>query len=412
MFNRRHYAMPLPSFQWTRPPTWHPFHQMNSSLTKYWVAGIGNLIFPTEVRRHTHTPGQLLTSRCITIHPPGIASASFIEDMTDPKPFCCKECGLGFSQKCHLTRHMHIHAKETFVCDVCTKPFSRRGKLNCHIFHKHQTIVDKGHGYPCPQCRKIFSRKFNLARHKLLHTSIEKTNTGKAVLDEMKCNARLYKEQLQLGKDVANNLQEYDDIPELSLSTTHKQALELYKQSRLQHPHHYENVTLRPWQLKVISFIDAPGLRQVIWIVGERGNEGKTFLQNYISYYYGSRRVVATDIAGRKKNIAHYLTKLPLECKDIFLFNHPASASEAVAYDLLEDIKDGRTRSDKYSTAQVTFKTPNTVMVFSNEYPRTEALKKDRWRIYEIRGEVLYDKSSSFAKCRLPTASHSKFFRN
>ena len=228
----------------------------------------------------------------------------------------------------------------------------------------------------------------------------------------MKCNARLYKEQLQLGKDVADNLQEYDDIPELSLSTTHKQALELYKQSRLQHPHHYENVILRPWQLKVISFIDAPGLPQVIWIVGERGNEGKTFLQNYISYYYGSRRVVATDIAGRKKDIAHYLTKLPLECKDIFLFNHPASASEAVAYDLLEDIKDGRTRSDKYSTAQVMFKTPNTVMVFSNEYPRTEALKKDRWRIYEIRGEVLYDKSSSVAKCRLPTASHSKFFRN
>ena len=45
----------------------------------------------------------------------------------------------------------------------------------------------------------------------------------------MQCNARLYKEQLQLGKDVANNLQEYDDIPSLSLSTTHKQALELYK---------------------------------------------------------------------------------------------------------------------------------------------------------------------------------------
>ena len=121
---------------------------------------------------------------------------------------------------------------------------------------------------------------------------------------------------------------------------------------------------------------------------------------------------MATDIAGRKKNIAHYLTKLPLECKDIFLFNHPASASEAVAYDLLEDIKDGRTRSDKYSTAQVVFKTPNTVMVFSNEYPRTEALKRDRWRIFEIRGDVLYDKSSLVAKCRLPIASHSKFFRN
>ena len=193
-------------------------------------------------------------------------------------------------------------------------------------------------------------------------------------MDEMKSNARLYKEQVQLGKDVANNLQEYDAIPELSLSTTHKQALELYKQSRLQHPHHYENVTLRLWQLKVISYIDAPRLRQVIGIVGERGNEGKTFLQNYISNYYGSHRVVVTDIAGRKQNIAHYLTNFRYSARTYSYSIIIALASEAVAYDLLEDFKDGRTRSDKYSTAQVMFKTPNTVMVLSNEYPRTEAL--------------------------------------
>ena len=160
----------------------------------------------------------------------------------------------------------------------------------------------------------------------------------------------------------------------------------------------YENVTVRLWQHKVVSFIEAPHLRQVIWIVGAQGNEGKTFLQNYISNYYGSRRVVATDIAGRKNNIAHYLVKLPLECKDIFLFNHPATASEAVAYDLLEDIKDGRTRSDKYSTEQVMFKAPNTVIVFSNEHPRTEALKKDRWRIYEIIDEELYHKNPLTSK--------------
>ena len=161
------------------------------------------------------------------------------------------------------------------------------------------------------------------------------------------------------------------------------------------------------WQHKLISFIDAPHLWQVIWIMGAGGIEGKTFLQIYISNHYVSRRVVATDIAGRKRNIAHYLAKLPLECKDIFLLNHPAPASEAVAYDLLEDIKDGWTRSDKFSTEQVMFKTPNTVMVFSNEHPRTEALKKDHWGIYEIRDEGLH---ASVAKHRLDTTAHTKFF--
>ena len=88
----------------------------------------------------------------------------------------------------------------------------------------------------------------------------------------MKCNARLYKEQLELGKDVANNLQEYDDIPEQSLSVTHKQALELYNQSCVQCPNRYESVTLRLWQSKVISFMDSTHPKQVIWNVGARGN--------------------------------------------------------------------------------------------------------------------------------------------
>ena len=68
---------------------------------------------------------------------------------------------------------------------------------------------------------------------------------GHPVLDGMKCNACLYKEELELGKDVSNYLQEYDDIPEQSLSVTHKQALELYKQIRVQHANRYENATLR-----------------------------------------------------------------------------------------------------------------------------------------------------------------------
>ena len=54
----------------------------------------------------------------------------------------------------------------------------------------------------------------------------------------------------------------------------------------------------------------------------------------------------------------------------------------------------------------VLFKIPNIMMVFSNEYPRIEALKKDCWWIFEIRGEALHDKTSSAAKRILPTYYH------
>ena len=48
---------------------------------------------------------------------------------------------------------------------------------------------------------------------------------GQTGLDEIKSNARLYKVQLEVGKDVVNYLQEYYDIPEQSLSDTHKRLL-------------------------------------------------------------------------------------------------------------------------------------------------------------------------------------------
>ena len=150
-------------------------------------------------------------------------------------------------------------------------------------------------------------------------------------------------------------------------------------------------VNLRPWQVQTMKLVENPTQRKVIWIVGKHGNEGKTFVQQYIRHHYGDRRVAVTDIAGRKKDIAHFLSKLPLECKDIFLFNHPASSSDCVAYDLLEAIKDGSILSHKYNTSRLAFKTPNVVMVFSNQYPITSSLKTDRWEIYAIKDCELHN---------------------
>ena len=56
---------------------------------------------------------------------------------------------------------------------------------------------------------------------------------------------------------------------------------------------------------------------------------------------------------------------------------------------MLEDLKDGRATGTKYNNDILTFKTPNTVMVFSNRYPKLESLSRDRWAIYNANKDGL-----------------------
>ena len=95
-----------------------------------------------------------------------------------------------------------------------------------------------------------------------------------------------------------------------------------------------------------------------------KGRWREDFPSNYIKYYYSNRGVIATDIATSTNDIAYFLFKFLLECKDIFLFNHPRSTTKTVAYDMLEVIKDGHKVSAKYDSWGLFFKTPNTVMFF------------------------------------------------
>ena len=53
-------------------------------------------------------------------------------------------------------------------------------------------------------------------------------------------------------------------------------------------------------------------------------------------------------------------------------------------YAVLEHIKDGCAVSSKYNSIILNFKTPNTLIVFSNSRPDTSSLSKDRWKIYSI----------------------------
>ena len=320
--------------------------------------------------------------------------------------YICEVCEKSFTRKDNLSRHLSVHGEKEFQCSHCSKCYSRQEKLKAHIFHHHTNENRKSSktSLTCTHCSKVFGRSFNLRRHitQCKKKSVKATKSDmETMMLKMTSAERQYRQELEVGESVSTLLRTHEHLSEQSLSNEYKKALKLYRQSQVQHVPMYENAMLKPWQKEILTLIEQPTHREVIWVVGQQGGEGKTFLQNYIKYYYSDRRVITTDIATSTKDIAHYLSKSPLECKDIFLFNHPCSTTEVVAYDLLEGIKDGYKISAKYDTRGLAFKTPNTVIVFSNSFPNMEALKKDRWRVYEIIGADLYDKTLLSTKPKL-----------
>ena len=175
---------------------------------------------------------------------------------------------------------------------------------------------------------------------------------------------------------------------------------------------------LKPWQTKLLELIE-PSERNIIWVRGCIGNEGKSWFQTYLEDFYGSRRVYRSTVNKKSESLLHTLSKRNLAFVDVFIFNVPRSFNtNCVPYSFLEDIKDGRAISSKYNSSELKFVTPNIVIeqttrarltlsparrararvvcsniviVFSNDSPCVDTLSTDRWKRYDISDDNLND---------------------
>ena len=206
-----------------------------------------------------------------------------------------------------------------------------------------------------------------------------------------------YKEKIQLGKEIYKILGQ-DDIKQESLEKIHKDALDLYMKQKQGIDH--ENIILRPWQEDLLRQIAHPTERKVIWVRGAQCGEGKTWFQEFVESRFGWERVVCGfDIKVKKSSICHALGKRPLTTTDIFLFNvGKAKTFDEVNYEVLEKIKDGRMIASKYDSRELKFKSPNVVVVFSNDKPDVKQLALDRWLIFSIINGELVDKTKESLK--------------
>ena len=199
-----------------------------------------------------------------------------------------------------------------------------------------------------------------------------------------------YQEKLIQGKKIYKMLGE-GIAPYQALPREMKEAVDLYMENQADF-RDVGNVELKPWQESLLEYVQQPCDREIFWVVGQEGNEGKNWFQKYVKSWLGARRVVTgIDIKANNASIFQALRKCPIATADIFLFNIGKSMKQfdKINYDALEQMKDGEPFASRYNSQLLKIRVPNVVMVFSNSPPDVNELAKVRFRVFNINNNEL-----------------------
>ena len=213
------------------------------------------------------------------------------------------------------------------------------------------------------------------------------------IFDDIKEEEKVLENRVEVGKAIKEAVRNKMVDPR-ALSTEYLEAMNTYSDSD-----DCAGISLKLWQEKLLRDL-TPSDRQIIWVVGENGAEGKSFFQQYLVKTIGKHKVFNTTMDKRGDAILHALSKRQVSLIDVFVFNIPRSCEpEDTPYNILEDIKDGCSLSTKYDSKQLKFNTPNIVLVFSNRQPLTYKMSCDRWNIFTIKdGDLKCEIASQHAE--------------
>ena len=272
------------------------------------------------------------------------------------------------------------------TCEVCMK--TMRGDVLKRHMKKHDKVIVNDQVITTAKCEICMKhmRKDNLSRHMKVHEK-KSERKEKKFLDNITFEMQEYNRKIELGRKIKEIMDKNPQFNENGLSKDNKEALEifnLYGKSR-----NNMKVDWRGWQEELRKYLKKPSDREIIWVIGKSGNQGKSFFQEQIREEFGYDKVCSIEISDSPKNI-FYILKKSCSTANIFLFNLPrATVLERENYKILENIKDGAAIAGKYHSTRITFNKPNVVMVFSNYAPETDALSSDRWTIFNISADLL-----------------------
>lgn len=171
-------------------------------------------------------------------------------------------------------------------------------------------------------------------------------------------------------------------ITNIEPKVTRKDLIDLVRQT-------YTHVTWKLWQQDIINMADAAiDPRTIVWVYEKTGNAGKTFLAKYLAMRQGT--LICQGKAADVFNAVNVAIEAGTYPK-LVLVDVPRVTIDYVSYNALECLKNGLLYSGKYEGGLCIFPTPH-VICFANEMPAVNKMSLDRWKIFEIKEEMLFEK--------------------
>lgn len=136
----------------------------------------------------------------------------------------------------------------------------------------------------------------------------------------------------------------------------------------------WRNYQIKGWQQKAWTLLENQTDRQILWIVDEIGNYGKTEFSNWLMAAKGA----VIYEGGRKQDIAYTYSN-----QGIVVFDYVRTSDGFINYSVIESFKNGRIFSSKYTSSLKIFK-PAKVIILANFKPDRSKLSEDRWVVMDL----------------------------
>jgi len=133
--------------------------------------------------------------------------------------------------------------------------------------------------------------------------------------------------------------------------------------------------------------LQPPELRTVYWVYEEQGCKGKTYFSNYMELKHGACSLSLGTARDNFYIVSEFIRR-------IYIFDVPRSLPNNFdwndVYTSLEKIKDRNFASTKFKPKKVFLPVVPHILVLSNYPPDLTKLSIDRWKVFKIIDDVLF----------------------